>query len=190
MTNEERLDALQKIIDDPQTRDPFFRLVKKKFPNASIPEIDAADAIYAKIDSELATYKKQLEETRDELLTERASRVIQREREAWKGAPWYFDDEDIKAVEDLMINKQIGTFKTAAEYYRAKVSPITPTGFGIGGRSRVPKGKYYKDLLKDPGSELMKAAINGGRSNRKAKEWANREAAEAFEELRSGQVQI
>jgi hypothetical protein len=190
MTDEERLEALKQIVDDPETRAPFFRLIKKKFPKANIPEIDAADALRHAIDSELATSKKELEELKDELRTERATRIIQQEREKWRGAPWYFSEEDMKAVEDIMVAKQIGTFKTAAEYYRDRVEPLKPNGYGISSRTRAPKGKHYREMLRDPNSELMKAAINGGRSNRKAREWANREAAEAFEEIRSGQVEV
>ena len=190
MTDDERLRSYDKLANDPEFREPFLRLVKKKYPKSSIPEIDAKDAIETKIDAGLKAKQEELDKLKDQLLTAQAQNLRDSKMSKFKGAPYWLRDEEIEAVEKLMVDEQIPNFDTAVRYYRGVIEPLTPSGYGIAGGPRAPKGRDYKSLIKDMNSDLMKSAINGRGDNRKAKLWAKKESDAAFDELRSGQVQL
>ena len=71
------------------------------------------------IDDQLKTRDAELSELKDQLLTERAERLRQTKAEKFRGAPYYLSEEDIAAVEKLMVDEQIPKFETAVSLYRS-----------------------------------------------------------------------
>ena len=192
MTDDERLRAYDDLANDPEYRESFLRLVKQKFPKSSLPEIDAKDALQKQIADQLKTRDQESSELKDQVLAERAERLRQSKAEKFRGAPWYLSDDDIKAVEQLMVDEQIPKFETAVTLYRSSISPLKPNGYGTLSQTHVPKGKDYKEMLFDPQSDLNKAGAKDRRtrSNRNTRAWAKKESDAAFEEIRSGQVSL
>jgi len=112
----------QKLVGNPKTREATLRMVKHVSPGLMIPEIDAKDAVMAKVgeleakiaERDEADARRQvintLEEQKKQLLT----------RPGWVEA-------DVKATEQLMIEKGIANYATAADFLDLQRQSALPT---------------------------------------------------------------
>ena len=140
------LDALH---DDPQYRGQLLGLVKQKFPQARIPEIDTPLTIEKEI---AAPIRKDVEEIKAQLTQDRLERQADAERRAMVGRG-VIEEADIPEVEKLMADKGIGKFETAAEHFAMgkKIQPPRPTPTPF----QTPN---FKEFFKDPVGTARKEA--------------------------------
>lgn len=152
---------LDALYQDPKTRDETLKLIKTKYPEVRIPEIEVADRFGA--------IEKRLEEREAEREKKWAEREAQQTRakaiEAMraKGVP----DAEVPEVEKLMSEGQIGDPATAAELYVTRRAAATPRS--------APSFTFDLPDQKE---------LFGTASQRK--NWARKEAARALAELRGG----
>lgn len=117
------LAALAKgLSENPKTRGSFLNLMKAADPNLSIPEVDIPANIGAAVKPHLERIakleKEGLErEVRDRITARRAALVRD------KGV----SEDDIPAIEKLMVEKGIQNHETAAEFFLQQKQAAQPT---------------------------------------------------------------
>ena len=144
----------QTLAENPDTRKDFLRMTKKIKPGMPIPELDivehtnraisASDARVQALESKLRERDAQseLEKRRNNLITNKNVRK-----------------EDIPEIEKLMLEKQIPSHDTAAEYfeYMRQAAKPTPSGFNPSAVRQFDLGKFWKDPRGAAQQEAVKA---------------------------------
>lgn len=112
------------LTSDPETREMIQRAIKKKFPQTSIPEIDAKDSVREEIKVEREERLKL-----ERQIMERDARDNVKERRAAIKAKYKLSDADVEGVEKLMVeDKEVNwTHDAAARVYIASRQSATPT---------------------------------------------------------------
>lgn len=160
------LAALAKSLsEDPKTRKRFLQLIKEKNPDQAIPELD--------LENQIAAFAKphieELSKIKLDLLKRDQEASILAKREALKAKGFTIDD--VSAIEKLMIEKQIGSHDTAAEFYRAQAALAAPT-----------PSTFTQVQMPVKGDEIKKA---GG-----IKRWANAEAHKVVDDIKAGRIKL
>lgn len=139
------------LSENAETRPGLLGLLKKLDPKAVIPELDAANALEAKLAAQLEESRARTEKLEERLGREAAERTVEKSRAALraKGAT----DADIEAVEKMMeeSNKERGeilTHSTAFALYNAqRQSDVAAPTFESPRVFDVPKDE---EMLADP----------------------------------------
>lgn len=155
------------LLADPKTRKKALRLIKEKFPDASIPEIDAAEpmeteisAIGKKVEEALTELRADNKKLRDELATKEQDQQIVGKFSALKAARGY-TDEGLDNIKKLMVDKSIADPEAAADHFDAlnyKPAPIEPSSWAGTSYLNV-KDEGVKSWLDDPDG-MTDRAIN------------------------------
>ena len=109
-------------LDNPTTRSHFLQNAKVVNPEVSIPEVDIpfqVRGLLSKSEERVAGLEKQLQD-------ERTRREIMERRSGLKQKHG-LSDKDIDEVEKLMLEKQIASHDTAAEFYNSQKQSAQPT---------------------------------------------------------------
>lgn len=137
-------DFVESIYNDPALTKEAKRLIKKKYPNLAIPDLDIEDRVQAQIDAD----RKQRTDAED-----RAKRA--REDEAWRTQrkkiqdDYGFTEEGMKDLEGWMQDKGVGDYEVAAQY-RASKNPKTSEPTMDTGFWRHEEAPNFKDIASDP----------------------------------------
>lgn len=124
-------EAAHKLVNelgkDPEVRTYIQRHMKKKYPNVSMPEIEAEDRLMAALEVE----KKEREKLAAKLAEDNARANIEKERARVK-TKYGLTDEDMLGVEKLMVRTEenpehIPFYDAAARVFVASRTPSTPT---------------------------------------------------------------
>lgn len=113
----------RELSDSPETRKEFLRLAKMKRPNMPVPELDLDERmnqVTNTSDAKLAALEAKLAEK--DMRAE-----LERRRRSLKEKGLAKDDEDVTAIEKLMLEKGITSHDTAAEYHKWMSQSATPT---------------------------------------------------------------
>jgi hypothetical protein len=161
----ELAELARSLANDPKTRRQFLQLVKAKNPNQPIPELD--------LEAQMHAYAKpawdKLAELEKKLVEKQAEENVFSKRQALKAKG--YSDEDVQSIEKLMIEKQIGSHDTAAEFFRQQNAVAAPTPSTFSQVQMPVKGKDIKEA--------------GG-----IKRWAQTEAFKAIDDLKAGRVKL
>lgn len=118
---------INQLLADPKTRNRTLKLIKDKYPDAQIPEIDAAAPIDAKIgemEGTITALKKQIADDQIDRDLTRKFETIQRDRG--------YTDEGVVKLKQLMVEKKIPDLDAAADHFD-KIThvpdPIQPSGY-------------------------------------------------------------
>lgn len=155
-----------KLVNTPATREFTLRATKKIAPETSIPEIDVFDRVGAAMKPHIEKTTKLEQQL---LAKDVEAKIEAKRRDLRKGG---FNDDEIDAVEKIMVEKQIPDHKTAGEFYRLQSRAATPTPESWKGDNRLPFDK-----------EKTKAA--GG-----FKKFFQQDAHQAVDDLRSGKIKL
>ena len=152
--------AFNKIQSGPK-RMEFLRLYKETFPDAIVPEIDAAKPVL----DDMAAMRKEMQDFIEGQKTEREER-IKTEREAAAGATvsdgrrWLrrekkLDDDGVTAIEKVMQDLGIPNYEVAFNHWRASQPPDpTPLESNYSSRSldwfKEDERPDVQLLMKDP----------------------------------------
>ncbi len=160
----------QKLLSNPATRELTLRASKKIDPSLSIPEVDLRDmanGAFAARDEKIASLEQQIRErdAKDRVAQARAGLAKQG-----------MSDDDVAAIEKLMVDEQIPSYETAAKYYRAQKQIATPTPTAMQRATSFELPKSPLDAMKNGKAGL--------------KNWARSEASAALDDLRAGRITI
>lgn len=159
------------IANDPETRESWLRLLKKKNPGLSLPEIDAKDAVLG----EVSKLTKSVEDMRNAMLERDIRERIERDRSAVR-AKYQLTDADVTEVEKLMVDKEnpISSYDAAARVHLASRQSATPSSVSFQPPTyQMPEKDVWGPGIGNP-ARLNKIAIDEG--------------FKAWNEIRSGQV--
>ncbi len=152
---------MDELYQDPKTRDQVLGIIKTKYPDVRIPELEVQDRV-EKIEQK---WEKRYEE-REKTWQDReakAARLEAIEQMKAKGV----QETEVEEVEKLMVEAKIGDPATAAEVFvtrRAAAAPRTRPDFTFD----LPDQK----------------ALFGSPSQRK--NWARKMAAQTLQDVRAG----
>jgi hypothetical protein len=181
----QRLETLDALMNDQEIAPDLYRIVRKKFPNAQVPDKYLVDERATAIaEDKIKAERERIKALEDQIASDRFLREQSEKHAKLRGAPHYLSEDDIKAVEKIMVDEQIPNYETAAKFYRATQQPLSPSGHGK--LTRSTKGPDFRESLRDRSSELVKNLSN----QRTAKDWARNRAQEAWAEIESGEAQI
>ncbi len=132
--SEEQIAGLARVAkslgDNPKTREGLQRLMKENNPDLMIPEIDIPERFRAELEHE-RTERKAIQTRLDSEAMERRI-LASRQVIIGKGVP----EDEVSAVEKLMVDRGIVNHETAAEFHMAQKRMAEPTppaanvGFG------------------------------------------------------------
>ena len=154
------------LSENPGTRNDFLKLTKAANPNLSIPEVDLPMQINHSMNAERA----KIESLEREILKDRVERDVERRRSSLMESKGLSKD-DVAEVEKLMIEKNIPSHETAADFYNMQRQTAKPTPYSGFGSQQAPKID-----TKDFGGNI--------------KQWARNEAAQTIQGIRSGAIKI
>ena len=152
----DELAALAKTLaENPQTRKEFLRLTKTARPDVPIPELDIDESL-TRVSSQAEERVSQLEA---KLREKEALEELERRRNKIRKQGLASSDEDIEAIEKVMIEKGITNHEAAAEYHQwmKQAAAPTPTGYNPQVMSKFDLSKYYKNPICAARDEASKA---------------------------------
>jgi len=152
----DELAALAKTLaENPQTRKDFLRLTKTARPDVPIPELDIDESL-SKVSTQAEERVSQLEA---KLREKEALEELERRRNKLRKEKLAETDEEIEAIEKVMIEKGITNHEAAAEYYQwmKQAAAPTPTGYNPQVLNKFDLGKYYKNPVGAARDEAAKA---------------------------------
>jgi len=133
----------RELTNDPSTQMPTWEIFKKKYPNVPVKEYDTAKAASQPLlDRIEATEKSAAEkiEALEKRLAEREERdkktavdnTMAAAHRRLRGDGW--DDEGIKKIEELMLERGVGDYDVAAAYVRSTIPKPAPLNAAYEGR--------------------------------------------------------
>lgn len=155
------------LLADPKTRKQTLKLIKQKFPDATIPEIDAA----APVEAEISELRKMVTDLTTTIKNEREDGKIQGRFSALKSQRGY-TDEGLKNIQTLMVEKSIADPEAAADHYdriNYKPEPVTPMSYSGSNAFNPPNSDAMKDWLEKPDSmvdQIIGEVLTESRSGR------------------------
>lgn len=152
-------------LDNPTTRPYFLRNAKVANPEVSIPEVDIPMQAQALINAQAG----EIDKLRKDMNEDRIRRDIMERRETLKSKHG-LSDKDVGEIEKLMLEKQIGSHDTAAEFYKSQQQSAQPTP------STFSTNTLPKIDLKGSGMPNMN-------------QWSRNEATNVINELR-GRIKV
>ena len=145
----------QSLAENPATRKDFLRMTKKVKPDLPIPELEIEESTnraVSKAEDRVNALEAKLREKEaiEELHKRRASLVK-------KGLVQ--SDEDVEAVEKLMLDKGITNHETAAEYHEWMKKAAVPTAstYNPSPVKGFDLNKYWKNPNQAARNEAMNA---------------------------------
>lgn len=176
------------LSNDKSTRGDLLRLIKRKSPETSIPEIDALDAGVSQLDpvkKELADLKAEIKKEKDD--ARKAAREAEAGDYAAKGERYLrnagYNDDGVKAVTDFMTKRGLVDVE-AAEALFAKTQiqeePIIPSNYGKNWDLFAPSDKD------DPLTEILK--LPKAAAERRVRSWSEQEARKTLTDYRNGRA--
>lgn len=154
------------LANDPKTRSAYLRLIKQKFPEEVIPELEVEEKIAAMAKPHI----DKVAELEKKLLEREVNDNINRQRAALRDQG--YTEDDIKAIEKKMVEEKIPSHDTAAKYYRMERETAAPTPAAVSMVNKIPVA--HKDIKEAGG----------------IKNWARNEASNAVADIKSGRVKL
>lgn len=155
-------DFVESIYNDPQLNKDAKRLIKRKFPNLSIPDLDLEDQFNKRLADEKHAKEAEAKAAREK----KEDEEFQAERRRVK-KEYGFTDEAMKTLEKLMYDKKIGDYDVAASYMAAKEPKASePQNESRFWRHEQQEG--FADIAKDPEKWAEKEIVRAIRADEAA----------------------
>ena len=155
----------RKLSSDPKTRRGFQQLLKANDPNLPIPELDTE----ARVLTAIKPYAEKLALLEQKEIERTATANINAKRAALRDKG--YSQEKIDSIEKLMIEKQIPSHDTAAQFFEMQNKTAIPAPSVI-----------HQVQMPVKGDDIKKAGGIG--------KWARSEAHAAIDDIRSGRVKL
>lgn len=145
----------QRLADNPQTRKDFLRMTKQVNPDLPIPELE----IEEKTNSALNQMRQENEAIRAKLQAKEAQEMLDKRRQSLVKKGLVENEEEIDAVEKLMLEKKIADHETAAQYHQwmKQAAVPTPSGYQPSAVKQFDLNKFWKNPASAARDEAVKA---------------------------------
>ena len=146
---------MRELSDNPQTRKDVLRLTKKIKPDLVIPELEIEETTT----SAVSEARKELDSLKAQLAQRQAEEDLDKRRNSLIKKGLAQNDEDVEAIEKVMLEKKIADHESAAEYWQwmKQSAAPTPTGYNPSAVSKFDLNKYYKNPVGAARDEAAKA---------------------------------
>jgi len=143
------------LSDDPSTRKDFLRLAKRINPDLVVPELEIED----RTNKVLETIQKENEELRNSLKDRERREDLDKKRQSLIKNGLASNDEDVAAIEKVMLEKHIPDHETGAQYWNwmKQAAVPTPTGYNPSAIAKFDLSKYMKNPTMGAREEASKA---------------------------------
>lgn len=151
----------QQLAENPATRKQFLRMTKQVKPDLPIPELDMEDYTHNAV-----TKSEQRVQALEAKLRERdAVEELQKRRQSLMKKGLIANEDEVKDVEKIMLERGITNHETAAEFHQwmKQAAEPTPSGYNPSAVKQFDLGKYWKN----PASAARDEAANALRDLRK-----------------------
>lgn len=108
-------DFVESIYNDPSLNKEAKKLIKKKYPNLQIPDHDLEE----KIESRFAAEKKARDDAEATVKRKKQDDEIAATRKRVQ-EDYGLNDDGMKKLEDMMVERNIGDYEAAAVYFASK----------------------------------------------------------------------
>ena len=137
-------DFVESIYNDPALSKEAKALIKKKYPQVQIPDLDIEERLTQRLDED----RKQREEEK------RAAREAEEEKRfnetrARVQKEYGYTEDGMKELEKMMLERNIGDYEVAATYHATK-NPKTSDATQHDGLWHHQKQDNFADIAKDP----------------------------------------
>lgn len=146
LARKEIADLVEPLWNDPALGKDAKRLLKRKYPNLRIPDLDIED----KVETALAADRK----TRED---EKAKETREKQQADWKAqrdrvqAEYGFTDDAMKDLEKFMVDNHVASYEVAAGYTAAKnPKPSDPAAGFDNHYWNHGQDETAKEVAKDP----------------------------------------
>lgn len=144
----------QRLADNPETRKDFLRMTKKINPDLPIPELEIDD----RTNSALSQMRQENDAIRAKLQAKEAQEMLDKRRQSLVKKGLVDNEDEIDAVEKLMLEKKIADHETAAQYHQwmKQAAVPTPSGYNPSAVKQFDLNKFWKN----PASAAREAAAS------------------------------
>lgn len=122
-TRDELALLARELSDNPATRKKFLALTREIKPDMPMPELDIEDRLTA---AEKASGER-IAKLEGQLAEEAMRKELKARRDAIKASGKAASDEDVEAIEKLMLERGIQSHETAADYFQWMKQAAAPT---------------------------------------------------------------
>ena len=145
----------QRLADNPKTRKDFLRLTKQVNPDLPIPELE----IEEKTNSAIDLMRQENEAIKAKLQAKEAQEMLDKRRQALVKKGLVDNEDEIDAVEKLMLEKKIADHETAAQYHQwmKQAAVPTPSGYQPSAVKQFDLNKFWKNPASAARDEAVKA---------------------------------
>jgi hypothetical protein len=158
----QRLKNVESLLTSkPELRKKLEQLVREADPNARVPFLEQEEGVEKLIKERTSKLEDELKELKERTARREYDEDTTRTITRLKRAPFNLDEEDIKAVKELVAAKykegEVLSLETAARFYIAQHSPVTgsnPVRSPFSTRMQRPKNDFRKEL-RNPKSRLF-----------------------------------
>lgn len=145
----------QQLAESPETRKDFLRLTKKMKPEIPIPELDLEDTVSRATQNS----EQRIQQLEAKLKQKEAMEELERRRRAIRDKGLAKDEEDVKSIEKIMLDRGITSHETAAEYHNwmKQAAEPTPSGYNPGVMNKWDLNAYRQNPVAAARNEAAKA---------------------------------
>lgn len=145
----------QRLADNPETRKDFLRMTKKINPDLPIPELEIDD----RTNSAISQMRQENEAIKAKLQAKEAQEMLEKRRQTLLKKGLIENEEEIDAVEKLMLEKKIADHETAAQYHQwmKQAATPTPSGYQPSAVKQFDLNKYWKNPATAAREEAVRA---------------------------------
>lgn len=148
-------DFAESFWSDPAFNKDLKRIIKKKYPQMQIPDLDIEDRVEARLDEE----RRQRQEREDSERQQKEDATWQDQRGTIQKR-YGLTDEAMGRLEQLMVDKNVGDYDVAASYMVQKEPKPSEAVFDTA-RWSHEKAPGFAEIAKDPEGwgrlEILKA---------------------------------
>jgi len=155
---------MQQLSNNPETRKDLLRLAKKVRPDLPVPELE----IESHTNSMVEKAEQRVQALEAKLRQKEALEDLKARRNSLKSKGLVQTDEDIQAVEKIMLEKGVTNHETAAEYWdwmKQSAAP-TPTGYNPNPINKFDLSQYWKNPQGAARNEAAKALADLRKNSR------------------------
>lgn len=133
----------QRLADNPETRKDFLRMTKKVNPDLPIPELEIDD----RTTSALTQMRQENEAIKAQLKAKEAQEMLDKRRQSLVKKGLVDNEDEIDAVEKIMLEKKIADHETAAQYHQwmKQAAVPTPSGYQPSAVKQFDLNKFWKN---------------------------------------------
>ena len=145
----------QQLAESPETRKDFLRLTKKMKPEIPIPELDLEDTVSRATQNS----EQRIQQLEAKLKQKEAMEELERRRKSIRDKGLAKDEEDVKSIEKIMLDRGITSHETAAEYHNwmKQAAEPTPSGYNPGVMNKWDLNAYRQNPVAAARNEAAKA---------------------------------